>query len=89
MDEATLEIVRDWLTRASHDLYSARVLADSSKSPLDTAIYHCQQAAEKAAKAYLQARDEPFAWTPISPNWWIRPLRWNPLSRNSSEPLKS
>ena len=26
-------------------------------------IYHCQQAGEKAVKAYLQWRDEPFAKT--------------------------
>jgi HEPN domain-containing protein len=30
---------------------------------LDVAIYHCQQAGEKAVKAYLQWRDEPFAKT--------------------------
>ena len=57
MDEATLEIVRDWLTRASHDLYSARILAGARESPLDTAIYHCQQTAEKAVKAFLVSKE--------------------------------
>jgi len=27
---------------------------------LDTAVYHCQQAAEKALKAYLTLKDAPF-----------------------------
>jgi HEPN domain-containing protein len=57
MDEAALELVRDWLTRADHDLRSARALAALADPLLDTAIYHCQQAAEKSVKAWLQAND--------------------------------
>jgi len=57
MDEAALELVRAWLTRADHDLRSARVLAALADPLLDTAIYHCQQAAEKSVKAWLQAND--------------------------------
>jgi HEPN domain-containing protein len=63
MDEADLELVRDWLTRAQQDLRAARILAAAENAPLDVAIYHCQQAAEKAVKAYLQWRDEPFVKT--------------------------
>lgn len=63
MDEADLELVRDWLTRARQDLRGATILAAADDAPLDLAIYHCQQAAEKAVKAYLQWRDEPFAKT--------------------------
>jgi len=63
MDDATRELVRDWLTRAAHDLDAARALADVGERLLDTAIYHCQQAAEKAIKAWLQSRDEPFPKT--------------------------
>jgi HEPN domain-containing protein len=63
MDEAALELVRDWLMRAGHDLRSSRILAAADDPPLDIAIYHCQQAAEKSIKAWLQARDEPFAKT--------------------------
>lgn len=58
MDESKTELVRDWLTRADHDLRSARALASLADPLLDTAIYHCQQAAEKSIKAWLQARDE-------------------------------
>ena len=63
MDESTKELVRDWLTRASHDLQAAQVLASGEKSLLDIAIYHCQQAAEKAIKAWLQSKDDPFPKT--------------------------
>ena len=58
MDEANQELVRDWLTRADHDLRSARALVSLADPLLDTAIYHCQQAAEKSVKAWLQANDE-------------------------------
>ena len=63
MDESTLELVRDWLTRANHDLRSARALAALEEPLLDTAIYHCQQAAEKSVKAWLQSKDDPFPKT--------------------------
>jgi HEPN domain-containing protein len=63
MDEADLELVKDWLTRAHQNLRAALILAAAEEAPLDVAIYHCQQAGEKAVKAYLQWRDEPFAKT--------------------------
>ena len=63
MDEFALELVRDWMTRASHNLRSARLLAAADDPPLDTAIYHCQQAAEKSIKAWLQGQDIPFRKT--------------------------
>ncbi len=63
MDKAALELVREWLTRADHDLRSARLLASSNDSLLDTAIYHCQQAAEKSVKGWLQSKDDSFPKT--------------------------
>ena len=63
MDEARLDLVRDWLTRASHDLGAARALSAMEQPLLDTAIYHCQQAAEKTVKGWLQLQDEPFPRT--------------------------
>jgi HEPN domain-containing protein len=63
MDEAALELVRDWLTRASHDLRAARALSSLDDPLLDAAVYHCQQAAEKAVKGWLQSRDNPFPRT--------------------------
>ena len=60
MDEAKLELVRDWLTRASHDLDAARALSVLEDPLLDAAIYHWQQAAEKTVKGWLQLQDDPF-----------------------------
>ena len=53
MTDAKAQLVCSWLTKAKHDLASARVLAASNPPLLDTAIYHCQQAAEKTVNAYL------------------------------------
>jgi HEPN domain-containing protein len=64
MDEqARLELARDWLTRGSRDLAAARALAALSEPLLDSAIYHCQQAAEKSLKGWLQTQDDPFPKT--------------------------
>jgi HEPN domain-containing protein len=56
---ATLRLVRSWIQKARHDLLAAEEL---SRTPelWDTAVYHCQQAAEKALKGYL-------AWCGIVP----------------------
>lgn len=60
MDDAKKELVRSWLAKAEHDLGSAELLANSANPYLDTAIYHCQQAAEKAFKAFLVHHDVGF-----------------------------
>lgn len=57
------ELTRNWLIKAKRDLLSARQLAESSVPLLDTAAYHCQQAAEKAIKAYLVYHDVRFEKT--------------------------
>lgn len=53
MTDAKMQLVQSWLIKAQHDLTSARVLAAHTPPLLETAIYHCQQAAEKALKGYL------------------------------------
>ena len=53
MGDTNQELLRSWLTKATSDLRSAKVLASAEDPVLDTAIYHCQQAAEKAVKAFL------------------------------------
>ena len=53
MDEPERQLLRSWLTKAANDLKSARVLSADPEGPLDSAIYHCQQAGEKAVKAFL------------------------------------
>ncbi|HEX3889358.1 MAG TPA: HEPN domain-containing protein [Verrucomicrobiae bacterium] len=53
MDETHRQLVRSWLTKAAGNLRSARVLSNDPEGPLDVAIYHCQQGAEKAVKSFL------------------------------------
>jgi HEPN domain-containing protein len=60
MTDAKQQLVQGGLTAAQHDLASARVLAANDPPLLDTAIYHCQQAAEKAVKGYLVYCDQEF-----------------------------
>ena len=52
-------VVEQWLRKAERDLASARRLLDGEPPFLDTAVYHCQQAAEKALKGFLASRDRP------------------------------
>jgi HEPN domain-containing protein len=53
MAEARHELVRAWLTKATHDLDTARQISGLPDGHLDAAIYHCQQAAEKALKGFI------------------------------------
>jgi HEPN domain-containing protein len=57
MDEKS-DLVKSWLDKAQHDLASAERLAQGPEPLLDTAIYHCQQAAEKALKGWLVYHDQ-------------------------------
>ena len=47
------EAVREWLVKADNDARSTKALAAPSPPILDTAGYHCQQAAEKALKGLM------------------------------------
>lgn len=49
-----------WLIKANNDLRSAEQLLKAEPPLLDTSVYHCQQAAEKALKAYLTLKEVPF-----------------------------
>ncbi|MBM3333701.1 HEPN domain-containing protein [Candidatus Sumerlaeota bacterium] len=60
MTESKHGLVQAWLIKASRDLASARTLAYAENPLLDTAIYHCQQAAEKAVKGFLVFHDIRF-----------------------------
>lgn len=52
-DEAQREEVKQWLLKSQRDLKVSQVLLSSEAYLLDSAVYHCQQAAEKALKGYL------------------------------------
>lgn len=53
MGDERLEQTREWLLKAANDRRSARALAALDDPVTDTAAFHCQQAAEKAFKAFL------------------------------------
>lgn len=63
MANAKHDLVRSWLIKARHDLASARKLAAGDEPLLDTAVYHCQQAGEKAVKGFLVFHDQRFKKT--------------------------
>lgn len=63
MDDAKREFVQGWLIKSQHDLATARKLSSDPDPYLDTAIYHCQQTAEKAIKAFLVCHDQRFERT--------------------------
>lgn len=52
--------VSAWLDKAHNDLVSAEVLIAHQPAILDTACFHCQQAAEKYLKAFLVFKDLSF-----------------------------
>jgi HEPN domain-containing protein len=55
--------VRGWLGKANEDLRSARVDLEATPPILGDALFHCQQAVEKALKGFLTAHDRPFRKT--------------------------
>jgi len=54
---------RDRLLKASHDIDAAERLLDGDEPLSDVAVFHCQQGAEKALKAFLFWHDVPFRKT--------------------------
>lgn len=56
-------VVSSWLAKAKSDLDTARVLIQGTELHLDTGIYHCHQAAEKALKAWLTSQQKEFRKT--------------------------
>lgn len=46
-----------WLALVQGDLYAAKILLTSNDIALPAAAYHCQQAAEKSLKGYLEYKD--------------------------------
>jgi len=63
MDDPKIILTRDWLYRAILDLKSAKVLAEGQPPLYATALFHCQQAAEKSIKAFLNYSDIIFEKT--------------------------
>jgi HEPN domain-containing protein len=52
-----------WMVKAWRDLETARRAAGGEPPFYDVAVYHCQQAAEKAVKAFLVHHGKPYEKT--------------------------
>jgi HEPN domain-containing protein len=63
LDPIRVEDTRAWLTKAAEDLRGAEVDMAATPPLLNDAAFHCQQAAEKAFKAFLFWHDVPFRRT--------------------------
>ena len=63
MSPESHELAKIWLAKAQSDLATARLLIKGQERYLDTGSYHCQQASEKAIKAWLTAAEVPFIKT--------------------------
>jgi HEPN domain-containing protein len=55
--------VRSWLKKAADDLRGADIDLAASPPFIEDALFHCQQAAEKAMKGFLTAHDRIFRKT--------------------------
>ena len=53
------DVAQGWIKKAESDFANAE-LCITNGTALDTASFHCQQAAEKSLKAWLTAQDIPF-----------------------------
>lgn len=63
MKELRANFVQKWLIKSLSDLKSAKKLSLGDEDTLDTAVYHCQQSAEKALKAFLLFHEIEFPKT--------------------------
>jgi HEPN domain-containing protein len=62
-DPARVADTAAWLRKAEEDLAIAEELLKPAKALCGGAVFHCQQAAEKALKAFLVWHDVPFRKT--------------------------
>jgi HEPN domain-containing protein len=62
-DEQKLADTQAWLIKAQRDLAMAELALTHDEPFLDMAVYHCQQAAEKALKGFLFGHNVPFRKT--------------------------
>lgn len=61
--------VRAWLQKAADDLRGADIDLGADPPFIEDALFHCQQAAEKAMKAFLTLHDEVFRKTHDLDRW--------------------
>jgi HEPN domain-containing protein len=59
-DPTRIADTKAWLTKARQDLRRGEILLGAEPPDVEGALYHCQQAAEKAFKTFLTWHDLPF-----------------------------
>jgi len=59
----TITETKVWMSKAWRDLETARRAVAGQPPFYDVAVYHCQQAAEKAVKAFLVRHGQPYEKT--------------------------
>lgn len=62
MKKTLAELAAAWQRKAASDLTAAETCLQAGRG-LDAACFHCQQAAEKALKAFLISRDKEYPRT--------------------------
>jgi HEPN domain-containing protein len=62
-DRARIDETRGWLKKAARDLRAAAHDMQAVPPLVDDVAFHCQQAAEKALKAFLVWHERPFRKT--------------------------
>jgi HEPN domain-containing protein len=63
LDAVLAHNTRAWLQKSVADLRRAELLLSAEAPDVEDALFHCQQAAEKALKAFLTWHDQPFRKT--------------------------
>jgi HEPN domain-containing protein len=63
MQPEKAEEVRGWLQKAANDLRGADIDLAALPPLIEDALFHCQQAVEKALKGFLAAHDRTFRKT--------------------------
>lgn len=63
MADLSASAAKAWMVKAWRDLETARRAATGRPPFYDVAVYHCQQAAEKAVKAFLVHHGKPYEKT--------------------------
>ncbi|MFQ5720664.1 MAG: HEPN domain-containing protein [Acidobacteriota bacterium] len=62
-DPARIAETREWLQKAALDFRGAHIDLEAKPPLLEDALFHCQQAVEKALKGFLAWHDVPFRKT--------------------------
>lgn len=63
LDPVRVKETREWIQKSRDDLQRCERLLSDRSPDIEDALFHSQQAAEKAFKAFLTWHDEPFGKT--------------------------